>query len=1054
MKVNLDGTSQAVQTTTSSGTYSFGGLHAGSYSVRPTLNGCSFLPDVVNLNNLTASAVQNFAGSGSACGGNPAVNTGATSGTFVISGTVRDSGNHPLVGVMLTLGGSTQALRFSDIAGSYAFHVNKGTYSLAASGACTLTPANVNFNNLAANQVQNFTATTTGCVTSKPIEASQAGAVFLLAQNGATLGETFVALEPRSSNASAIARLQEIGTEASATTRSVTIAGLPAIERQATLNKVVDHNPVAPRLWLTTAIATGTTVVRLDTQLDPAASAATINMFFDTARNFTTDTLSNLHGPALPTVPAAAPVAPAAKSPHPVLFPNNMASTFGEIVVAADDSTDGTASHVVYASNPAAGANSTVLHGANGGGFPAPSTVTRTNTAFTSGLGDPGLAVGAPNTRTLAASGYLPGTQAFYYSELDQSSNTAAAIVVFRSIDGGATFTETNNVPIDCTATGTCQVPDQPQLAAGRQIQSTTGDLLYMAWRHYNNGNSVIGVSCSNDGGNTWSAPDTTTIPAAGDFPRTTVAPDGSYYLSYETGQGSGSYSYYVQKYAPCNMGFGRASDSPFKIAGGIKEVATLPGPDRPESFGPYMIAADDTDSNGNRVFAVYVEEVSSNNALGNDNIRVAESTTGGTSWKVATNPLNSSLSGHRFAPWVCSTNGNFYATWYDRRDATSSQPDLTGYFYGTFDDKSNTGTPSLAASNVNAGGGSSFDDQQCLSGFYSDVANSQGTNTAGVIESGEETLCTDLPAVQLNAGNCSSCPNDKTQICGSRTPCDFRSPNCTSGEKCVTGSGKPKYGDYNGAACAGGALFMAWASATPPQGIVCAVAGAPCQSIGDCCEGSFCTTAGFCSVDNGPLGNGQACSKFSDCASFNCFGGTCLPSVALYINSTLGSAAGPMSCTDAGATPDESVGAPFEFDTGEPPLTAIGNGYGINNGCFQNFLVDVDMTQPGFVGQGLFVAGRWSDSLTACDEMATMTVFVTADNVNWQMRDLVQYSAQPEPNGGCHAQALSHTDQNSKGLGGTSILPSENLQHVRVAITAVEGGVLAPINISGVTNN
>src|SRR5262245_26550639 len=50
--VHLDGSRQAVAVTAASGTYSFSGLFPASYSVRPTLAGCSFAPDVVNLNNL------------------------------------------------------------------------------------------------------------------------------------------------------------------------------------------------------------------------------------------------------------------------------------------------------------------------------------------------------------------------------------------------------------------------------------------------------------------------------------------------------------------------------------------------------------------------------------------------------------------------------------------------------------------------------------------------------------------------------------------------------------------------------------------------------------------------------------------------------------------------------------------------------------------------------------------------------------------------------------------------------------------------------------------
>ena len=39
-------------------------------------------------------------------------------------------------------------------------------------------------------------------------------------------------------------------------------------------------------------------------------------------------------------------------------------------------------------------------------------------------------------------------------------------------------------------------------------------------------------------------------------------------------------------------------------------------------------------------------------------------------------------------------------------------------------------------------------------------------------------------------------------------------------GETCSIFTGRPKYGDYNGNACAAGRLFTAWASATSPPGI------------------------------------------------------------------------------------------------------------------------------------------------------------------------------------------------------------------------------------------
>ena len=159
--VRLAGSGQATATTGVSGTFAFNGIGAGSYSVQPSLSGCTFVPSVVNLNNMNTSQVVTFDGSGPSCGG-PAQNSGATAGPFTISGRVANSVGNPVPGVKIFLNGSTQGVRTTTVMGTYSFRVIAGSYSVQPSGPCAFVPGVVNMNNLTASRVQNFVAGT-GC---------------------------------------------------------------------------------------------------------------------------------------------------------------------------------------------------------------------------------------------------------------------------------------------------------------------------------------------------------------------------------------------------------------------------------------------------------------------------------------------------------------------------------------------------------------------------------------------------------------------------------------------------------------------------------------------------------------------------------------------------------------------------------------------------------------------------------------------------------------------------------------------------------------------------
>jgi hypothetical protein len=155
IKITLNGTAQATAITDFQGRFSFS-VNPGSYSVSATGLCDQFQPNVVNLNNLTASnTAVNFVGSGGGC--SSFTFSGGTSGSLTLSGHITSAG-HAVPGVKVTLAGSTTGFRYTDQTGAYSFFVNPGSYSLQASGGCaSFTPSVVNLNGLNHSQVENFT---------------------------------------------------------------------------------------------------------------------------------------------------------------------------------------------------------------------------------------------------------------------------------------------------------------------------------------------------------------------------------------------------------------------------------------------------------------------------------------------------------------------------------------------------------------------------------------------------------------------------------------------------------------------------------------------------------------------------------------------------------------------------------------------------------------------------------------------------------------------------------------------------------------------------------
>lgn len=144
--------------------------------------------------------------------------------------------------------------------------------------------------------------------------------------------------------------------------------------------------------------------------------------------------------------------------------------------------------------------------------------------------------------------------------------------------------------------------------------------------------------------------------------------------------------------------------------------------------------------------------------------------------------------------PWICTLDGAAIVTWYDRSAAAPATPaaatnDLTNYMLARTFVGGIPGVFSTINLSVNP-------DPQCASGW---------------------------PVAPRNKNDATSCTNPQTAgVCRPKNPkirCDFNI-GCSGSDVCDTDDGQPKYGDYNGNACAAHHVYTAWASATSPPGL------------------------------------------------------------------------------------------------------------------------------------------------------------------------------------------------------------------------------------------
>ena len=366
-------------------------------------------------------------------------------------------------------------------------------------------------------------------------------------------------------------------------------------------------------------------------------------------------------------------------------------------------------------------------------------------------------------------------------------------------------------------------LPDQEQIASNPIRVRPRGtrprainDQVYLAWRQFTmtstatvnacanmgRANSVVELSCSSDSGATWSAP--IALAAGSDYGRLAVGPDGFVYLVYSVQQRDGAGTtwnqIYLDKYSSCRTGFVHQWGYPRTVVANAKPAScgsSIPGLDRcdGELMNSHTVTVSDFDKKG-MVFIVYTDGTFN----GSDRVIAALAPNGGFN-VTTTKLLSDGAAGRKFMPWSCAEGRHLYATWYDRRAATTpATVDRTDFMAGWLR------LEQFGISqhrNINLTGNP---DPQCASGWPSGTA--------------DPALATGCPTAQPNAGRCISSTGAQTGLC------DFNSPACPAGSTCTAIGGAPKYGDYNACACAAGRLFTGWTSATAPVGFTGGVGG------------------------------------------------------------------------------------------------------------------------------------------------------------------------------------------------------------------------------------
>ena len=614
----------------------------------------------------------------------------------------------------------------------------------------------------------------------------------------------------KSDHGSVVGELAEIAKEYETPPTFLAIGGWPALERVQQLKRPqpsqAPRHPDPQMVQITTAVAAGSLLIRLDGRLPSNADQQLRDLVLDIGRSLTFESQGDPAKVEQEIKSLESSTRGARRLPQDVSLRHEAAApaaTNTATVLSGSDDSAG-ANPILTLTQVPFGSNGELEIAASNDG--ANIVMVKQSSWLTSNNGG----------QTFLFSGNLPvqdgdssiafgNSGSFYHSALGCFGSSCAAVCpansncaeIAVSTNNGQTFGGLINAAV-CpnSGGGACSI-DQEHIAADR-FNTTAGgqDQVYMAFRQCQGGcGSDSRITCSLDNGATW-APQLS-LENNADFPRVAVGSDGSFYVVYRRGG-----NFRLDKYNACSTnaavmtraagGFPKTV-SAFTTVAGCEVANGFPGLDRCNDgnlLSSPTVEVDDT--NANHVYVAWATNTATGPSpgLGNENVMVADSTDGGVTWGAAGHTpviVNSTTSnGRRIMPWVCTSAGKAFVTWYDRRSATAANNDLQDYF---------------AASAGLSGG------------------NLVPSNDEFRISTTTDATCTTWPRgprSTFDSENCSVQPqNAGTCSVTTALRCDFSGDGaaCPMGETCQTGNGAVKYGDYNGSYCALGRLYTVSAS-------------------------------------------------------------------------------------------------------------------------------------------------------------------------------------------------------------------------------------------------